>query len=45
MQVEKQGKKLETSNAHLILYSREKKWVNSDADGCSLKIYKWVPGN
>lgn len=21
----------------------EKKWVNSDADGCSLKIYKWVP--
>ncbi|CAB4015655.1 Hypothetical predicted protein [Paramuricea clavata] len=21
----------------------EKKWVNSDAEGCSLKIYKWVP--
>ncbi|XP_028400359.1 B-cell CLL/lymphoma 7 protein family member A-like isoform X1 [Dendronephthya gigantea] len=21
----------------------EKKWVNSDAEGCTLKIYKWVP--
>lgn len=27
-----------------LTFSREKKWVNVGPSSCTLKIYKWVPG-